>query len=60
MGFDEWLETEDGQLAMSALRDHVSMVSREIIETALKATYLAGAQAGRQDAAQLTGLASPR
>lgn len=52
MAFDEWLDTEDGRLAMSAIRDHVSMVSREIIETALKAAYLAGAQAGRKEAAR--------
>jgi hypothetical protein len=49
MRFDEWIETEDGQLAMSAVRDHVSMASREIVETALKAAYMAGAQAARRE-----------
>ena len=50
MNFEKWIETEDGRLAMSAVRDHVSMVSREIIETALRAVYLAGAQEGRKEA----------
>jgi hypothetical protein len=49
MSFEQWLDTEDGRLAMSAIRDHVSMVSREIIETTLKVAYLAGAQAGRKE-----------
>ena len=55
MSFEEWLETEDGRLAMSAVRDHVSMVSRDIMETALKAVYLAGAQAGRREMMQFNG-----
>jgi hypothetical protein len=50
MSFDEWKKTDDGKLAMSAVRDHVSMVSREIVETALKAAYMAGTQAGRREA----------
>jgi hypothetical protein len=50
MSFEEWIETEDGRLAAGAVRDHVSMVSRDIIETALRAVYLAGTQEGRKEA----------
>lgn len=51
MDFKEWRDTEEGRLVAEAIRDHVSMVSRDIIETALNAVYLAGAQAGRKEAA---------
>jgi hypothetical protein len=49
--FEEWRSTEEGRLVSEAIRDHVSMVSRDVIETALKAAYLAGAQAGRRESA---------